>query len=665
MEATSERSGDESTVAASQEGRRFLPADLRKQVIIQGLAVTPDGESVIYVLRTVEGNRYARKLWRVAFRGGRPQQLTTGEGSDLRPRVSPDGTCLLFISDRSGSPQVWVMPLDGGEPRQLTDMPGGARSGEWSPDGTSVLFLAPSGEQRFIVGGKDDPVARRIRDYAWKLNGHGYRDEFICAWIVGVDGDAPFRVTAPRYDAGPACWSHDGTEIGFIADLGEQDALIPCKQLWRLPAQPAAGEAPTQLATAPGGIYTIAWAPSAQVAFLGNSRPEAPPWGNFGLYVSDGNASRQLTAGRDLDLSLRTYGDFADDHQVFQPSLFWLDADHAVGLVSRRGAVHPYSFGVDGSAEALAQGNIVCNEVAVGGGRAAVAASDDGPANVYAVEGGRLRRLATDGSSWFGPFRRPVKHVEVPHPEGHTIDAWLMRATGNAGRGPLVIDCHGGPNLSFGPTPMLATTALADAGIHVIWSNPRGSGGYGEEYARAAVRYGEQEADDVLRVVEWAVEQGIADRDRIGITGLSSGGYMTIWLLSRHPGVFAAAVSENPVTDLIAQYGCGDNGIQVTRRAVGLDQPWDHLETFLDRSPYTKIHLNTAPLLLLHGEQDLRVPIGQSELVYTILRSLGRNVEMVRYPDESHEMNAIGRPDRRVDRIERMVGWFQQHLTSA
>jgi dipeptidyl aminopeptidase/acylaminoacyl peptidase len=113
---------------------------------------------------------------------------------------------------------------------------------------------------------------------------------------------------------------------------------------------------------------------------------------------------------------------------------------------------------------------------------------------------------------------------------------------------------------------------------------------------------------------------------------------------------------------MLGQFASSDFGIQIGSGAIGVDQPWDHLGEYLERSPYTKIHLNEAPLLLLQAEQDLRCPPGQTEMVFTILRSLGREVEMVRYPDESHVMLMIGRPDRRVDRIERIVGWFEKHI---
>jgi dipeptidyl aminopeptidase/acylaminoacyl peptidase len=664
MATTIERTSTKSSAEARSQRRPFRPKDLLNQVVIQGLAVAPNGESVIYARRTIEDNKYVRRLWRVPFKGGRPEQLTAAKSNDTRPRFSPDGTSLLFTSDRSGKPQVWVMPLNGGEPRQLTDLTDGAGGAEWSPDGKRALFSAPSGEKRFIVGQAGDPIARRIRDYTWKFDGAGYRDDFASVWIIDAAGGKPVRVTAPTYDAGPAAWSPDGSRIAFVADLRKEAALMAFSQLWSLPSK-SGKEEPTQVATLPGAIYTLAWAPSPHVAFLGNREPSTPGWANIDLYVWHGTANRQLAAGRDLNMWNTTAGDFEDDEQFYPPPLFWLDKEHVVALVAQRGASHPYSFGVDGSVGTLAEGDVVCNTIAVGGGRVAVVASEGGPFDVCAVEGGKLRRLATDGSKWFGPFQRRVERVEVPHPDGHNIDAWLLRANGGR-RGPLVVDVHGGPHLSYGPTPLLEMFALADAGIHVLWCNPRGSTGYGEAHARTIEgRWGEKDASDVLRVADWAVEEGLADRNRVGVMGLSYGGFMTNWLLGRHPGVFKAAVSENPVTDMLAEYASSDFGIEIGSAAAGVDRPWEHLEEFLDRSPYTKIHLNKAPLLLLQAEQDLRCPPGQTEMVFTILRSLGREVEMVRYPGESHIMFMIGRPDRRVDRLERIVGWFEKHLATA
>ena len=648
----------------TQDQHVFQPTDVLKQVVISTLAVAPDGESLVYVRRTVENGKYARRLWRTTFDGGRPEQLTSSFASDTRPRFSPDGRSLLFISDRTGKPQAWAMPLTGGEPRQLTDLPGGAGAADWSPDGKRLLILGASGEKRFIVGSADDPTARRIRDYTWRADGVGTRDEFTSVWVIDEEGGKPRRLTAPTYNVECAAWSPDGKNIAFIADLSETAGLEERGAVWTIAAEQ--GD-PKKVASLEGSVFNLAWSPSQHIAFVGTSRPDLAGWADIELHVAEGPKSRRLAADRHLNISITSYGDYQDAENMGPPPVTWEDGAHVLGLVSSRGCSHPYRFGLDGTVNALAEPEAVCSAIATGGGRTAVVASTDEPSDVYAVENGGLRRLTTDGSRWFGPFNRPTERVSIDHPDGHSIDTWLLTAKGRRTKAPLIIDVHGGPNSSFGPTPWLEMNALADAGFHVVWSNPRGSVSYGEQYARDLEgSWGDPDGSDLMRIIDWAVdEQGIADRRQIGIMGLSYGGFMTNYMLANHPGMFAAAVSENPVTDLLLEWGTSDFGRFIGRRAVETQNPWENIEAFLSRSPFVQMHLNHAPLLLLQAESDMRCPPGNSEMVFHILRTLGREVEMIRYPEESHVMLAIGRPDRRVDRIERIVGWFQKHLGSA
>jgi dipeptidyl aminopeptidase/acylaminoacyl peptidase len=556
------------------------------------------------------------------------------------------------------------MSLTGGEPKQVTDLPGGVGAADWSPDGKRLLLLAASGEKRFVVGSADDPIARRIRDYTWRADGVGIRDEFASVWIIDEHGGKPRRLTAPTYNVEAAAWSPDGKHVAFIADLGEAAGLEERGALWTIPAEQ--GD-PKKVASLDGCVLNLAWSPSKQIAFVGTSRPDLAGWGDIELHVADGRQARRLAADRHLNISITSYGDFQDAENFGAPPVTWENETHVLGLVSHRGCSHPYRFGVDGTVEALAEPGAICSALATGGGRIAVVASTDEPSDVYAVENGGLRRLTSDGSRWFGPFKRPIEHVSIQHPDGHSIDTWLLKAKGKHTRAPLVIDVHGGPNSSFGPTPWLEMNALADAGIHVVWSNPRGSVSYGEQYARDLEgAWGDPDGSDLMRIIDWAVdEQAIADRRQVGIMGLSYGGFMTNYMLANHPGMFAAAVSENPVTDLLGEWATSDFGRFIGRRAIETQNPWENLEAFLARSPFVRMHLNHTPLLLLQAESDLRCPPGNSEMVFHILRTLGREVEMIRYPDESHVMLAIGRPDRRVDRIERIVDWFEKHLVSA
>jgi len=649
--------------ATTAEQRKFEPKDVLNQVVISSLAVAPDASSIVYVRRTVEDGKYARRLWRTTFQGGHSDQLTSPKASDTRPRFSPDGRSLLFISDRTGKPQAWVMPLTGGEPRQVTDLPSGVGAADWSPDGQRLLLLAGSGEKRFIVGKDDDPTARRIRDYTWRMDGVGIRDEFNSAWITDVEGGKPKRITAPTYSVDGAAWSPDGKQVAFLADLSETAGLEELSAVWVIPTE---GGDPKKVASLAGTVFNLAWAPSQHIAFLGVSNPQLAGWSDVELHVSDGHKARRLAADRGFNIQTTSYGDFEDTENFGPPPVIWEDQTRVLGLVSHHGCSHPYRFGIDGSVEALAEPEAICLAIATGDGRTAVVASTEQPSDVYAVENGKLRPLTTDGSRWFGPFSRPIEHLSIKHPEGHTIDTWLMTAKGTRTMAPLILDVHGGPNASFGPTPWLEMNALADAGFHVIWANPRGSVSYGEKYAKDLEGvWGDPDGSDWMTIIDWAVEQGLADRKRIGIMGLSYGGFMTTYMLAAHPGMFAAAVSENPVTDLLGEWATSDFGRFIGRRAIETQSPWENLDAFLSRSPFVKMHLNHAPLLLLQAENDMRCPPGNSEMVFHILRTLGREVEMIRYPAESHVMLAIGRPDRRVDRIERIVGWFEKHLGSA
>ena len=638
----------------------FKPEHVLQQVVISAVAVAPDASSVVYLRRTVEDGKYARRLWRTDFEGRTHDQLTSARANDGRPRFSPDGKHLVFISDRTGKPQVWILNLAGGEPRQLTDLPSGVAAADWSPDGQKLLLIAPSGRQRFIKGNPEDPTARAIRDYTWRFDGVGVRDQYNSVWVMDADGGQPERLTEPDYSADAAAWSPDRRQIAFLADRTESRGLEELPAVWVMSAE---GGEPKQVRSMMGGILALAWAPSPRIAYLGIDHEGSPGWADVELHVED----KQLARDRHLNIQVTSYGDYQDGEQFGAPPLAWHDENSVVALVSHRGYSHPYRFSVDGEVEALAEPEATCSSIATGGGKTVViAATSDHPNDVFAVEDGKLKRLTTDGSSWYGPFSRKVEHFELKHADGHAIDTWWIPAGGDhATKAPLVIDVHGGPYSSFGPTPWLEMNALSDAGIHVIYSNPRGSVSYGEKYAKDLEGvWGDPDGSDLLRIINWAVdERKITDRKTIGIMGLSYGGFLTNYMLGAHPGVFAAAVSENPVTDLLGEWATSDFGRYIGRRAIGTQSPWEDIDAFLSRSPFVKMHQNHAPLLLLHAENDMRCPPGNSEMVFHILRTLGREVEMVRYPGESHIMLGIGRPDRRVDRIERMVDWFQKHLS--
>jgi dipeptidyl aminopeptidase/acylaminoacyl peptidase len=484
----------------------------------------------------------------------------------------------------------------------------------------------------------------------------GVRDQFTSAWIV--ENGRARRVTAPDYEVAGAAWHPDGERIAVVADRRPEAGLGEYPQVWSVQV---AGGRLREAARLAQGIVRAAWSPGGTLAVIGSDADSDLGGENLTLHVAGRGGLRQPAPGLDRTHFNATAGDILDLTARWPPPLHWLDDESLVTLVSDHGRSIPQRTRLDGSTETLAGGELVGYALGAGGGRVAVAACVDGRAGeIYAVEDGGLRLLTRDGSRWFQPFVREPERVQAKVRGGPAVEGFLWRARGRA-RG-LVIQVHGGPHLAHGPMPWMEMVALADAGFHVIAPNPRGSVGYGEAFGTALRgRWGELDQADFLRLVDWAIGKGLAERARVGILGLSYGGFTATYLLGRHPGRFAAAVAENPVTDHLAEYGAADAGIDIGRVAVGAE-PWEDGARMRSASPAAEIHRNEAPLLLLQCENDIRCPPVNSEIVFAILRALGRPVEMVRYPGEYHLLFAVGRPDRRIDRMERIVDWFRRYL---
>jgi len=648
-----------------RETTRFQPEDLLRQAQVQDLTFSPDGSTIVYSRRVIADNTYRTHLWLVPWSGGEPRQLTHTVANDTRPLFSPDGRSLAFISDRGGRDQPWILPLDGGEPRLAADIAGDAKAARWSPDSQRLLLTAPSGVERLAVGDPKDPTARVIDDFAWRLDATGLRNQLLSAWVAPIGAGEQRRVTDPTWEVLDARWLADGRQIAVVADA-EPDAgmrrLSEHAAAWRITVDEP-GE-PILLAELSGGVVAVRPSPDGgRVAVVGKDSPRQPSWADNHLHVSDGSQMRRL--GSDLD---RPVGNVTTGDLVVRGSgvsCEWLDDTAIVAQVGDEGRTVPYRFDVSsGQASPLVSGEIVCNAVAVAGDRIAMVASDRGrPTEIYAIEDGAMRRLSNNGSDWLQPYRRdPVRH-RLTHPEGHEFDTWFIEGRDAPKPGPVVIQIHGGPHAAHGPTPWLEMLALADAGFHVLYPNPRGSSGYGEAFAKAIHgRWGEVDGSDHLHLADWAIERELADPKRIGVMGLSGGGYMTNWLLGHHPGRFRAGVSENPVSNWVSWYGGSDLSGYTDERFVGIGRLPEDIDAFLAASPFMKIHQNTSPLLLLQSENDLRCPPEQSETLFAILRSRGVRTQMVRYPGEAHFLAGIGRPDRRVDRMRRIVEWFREYL---
>jgi dipeptidyl aminopeptidase/acylaminoacyl peptidase len=255
------------------------------------------------------------------------------------------------------------------------------------------------------------------------------------------------------------------------------------------------------------------------------------------------------------------------------------------------------------------------------------------------------------------------EHFEVDR-DGVTIDAWLLKpADFDPGRTyPVILDVHGGPHGFHGYAFNNQQQMLASHGFLVVCSNPRGSGSYGREFARMVrCDWGGEDYLDLMAVLDTALEHPFADRDRTGIWGYSYGGYMTAWAIGHTPR-FKAAVCGAPCFDLESMYGTSDiSHIWGTYQWGG--SPHEASEAFAAHSPSTFAHRATTPTLIVQGEADDRCPTGQGEQMFVALKQAGCEVEFARYPGGPHAMLRVGPPSHRADLLERLLGWFCDHLS--
>jgi dipeptidyl aminopeptidase/acylaminoacyl peptidase len=665
------------------------PDTLREQVVLEELDLAPDGSFAIVTRRGVQGEHYVSHLWLVPLDGGEPRRLTTGTVRDMRPRLSRDGRRVGFTRGTPGDDKaptgIRVLDLAGGEP--VAPALGELSAGElaWSPDGARLAFTAQVDPQRLIVGPAprdSEPRVRRITTLDYRYDDEGYLDRRSQLHVVdAADGASPRPLTDVPSGVSGISWRPDGLAIAFVADPREDADLHPRTSIWEVLARAGRGRAlavPREILALAGPVKSPAYSPDGRwIAAVGVDDPDYFDDLSPTLVVgpADGSAPA-VTLAPDLD---RPIGDWSDGDLTgwqaepgFGPC--WDAAgDGIVALVTDRGRSHPWRFPVDprtggpaGDPVRLVRGDSRANAVALGGGRVGVLASLGArPPEVCLADGeGGLVRITTMGSAWIDGLAWPeMRRVEAPGPGG-PVETWIASPAGAAdGPMPTVVDIHGGPLGAWSPAPSLEVVLLCARGYRVVLPNIRGSCSYGGEWIRPQLGdWGGVDAEDVHAALDHVVALGLADADRLGALGLSYGGFMVNWLVGTTDR-FRAAVSENGVSNQVSAWAHSDSGPEYCRSSrMGDPTSPDGVELLWRQSPLRNVAAVRTPLLMLQSEADRRCPAADNEQLFIALRWLRRTVEYVLYPEEFHGIQATGRIDRRIDRMTRMLDWFDRHL---
>jgi dipeptidyl aminopeptidase/acylaminoacyl peptidase len=614
------------------------------------------------------------------IRDGQRVRLTAGD-NDSQPAFSPDGTRLAFLSRRSGKPQVWILPLDGGEAWQLTKLRGGVDAFAWSPDGRRLGLIVPVGKEGLAPERpKDDEEkdlykkftagVKVIDELFHKLDGVGYfRDEKPLVAVVDVAEGAEVRLlTEPPYRCEDVAWSADGRYLYTVTRRSPDHDREPWRrQIWRIPV---AGGAPERLTPEHLSAHLPTPSPDGRlIAFIGED-PDAHGYDNDRLFVIPADGGEVLELAHEHD---RTFGNVAitDMPAPARPRLVWDEAGRTVSLLqSVEGSTRVVAVDVgSGELTVLASGERVIYDFDRLGDRLVFAAGDPTfPGDVFEKDlttGQETRLTALNADLLAEVYVARPRRYRARAGDGPEVDTWVLEPYGlrPGEKRPTVLEIHGGPMSMYGELFFFEFQLLAGRGYGVVYTNPRGSQGYGRAFCEA-IRYewGDKDYQDILAGLEEAIRrEAWIDPERLGVAGGSYGGYMTNWIVG-HTDRFKAAITMRSVVDWRAMVGTGDGGWNWMERAGGVP-PWRDDTWYRQQSPITYVDNIVTPLLIEHQEGDLRCPIEQGEILYTAVKYLGKApTRFIRYPDEFHGMSRNGKPWHRVHRFHAHLEWWRTYL---
>ena len=659
------------TITAGDLYRFELPADPQ---------ISPDGQHVIFTVRRVERETEKKysNLWVVPVAGGDPRQFTYGDQNDSKPRWSPDGTHIAFLSNRQDEkqPQLYLIPFGGGEARPLTELKGEFGAFRWSPDGSTILFQFRKKDQEALEREEDEQkkklgvVDRHITRAGFRLDGVGYLpQERWHLWTVDVEGGETTQLTEGEYDEQQPRYAPGGDEILFVSNRSEDPDFHPYEQDIFL--IPAAGGQARKLETPVGYKVAPSFSPDGRLIAYVGSEGKGTWWRNNGLWILpvDGSApARNLTAAHDLDVSNSTLGDVAD--RPFSAPVWSATGGTIYAQVSRQGNTMVKAITLDGEIVDLVSPTGIISEFSLDRDKQTLAYvwshfRSPGQVWAYDVESGDTHKLTHFNEAWLDEIDLgEIEEMWFEGPDGNDLHGWILKPPGFDPRRqyPSILEIHGGPWTQYGNLFMHEFYFLAAQDYVVYFSNPRGGQGYGEEHSKAIYHnWGGLDYADIMAWADCVQELPYIDPERMGVTGGSYGGYMTAWIIG-HTGRFRAAVGQRVVSNALSFWGSSDVGYLFAEPWADDQPPWENLDIYWRQSPMKFIGNATTPTLIIHSENDLRCNLEQGTQVFLALKELGVDTELVIFPEESHGLSRAGRTDRRIARLNHIRRWFDTYL---
>lgn len=662
---------------SSQEDRQLKtlkPEDIIAMRKLGAAVISPDGKWAAFVqsvpVLETEKSEYREHIWLVSTENGEPFQLTNGPNGDSDPQWSPDSKRIAFVSKRGGDRcQIWVIHIAGGEARQLTYTKNGVSNPRWSPDGKRIAFLMPERDsemEKKRKKAKDDPVIVEKTDYKqahlWVIHVETINHEPELLFELPEKGsdeadeeeqkkDKSQRLTEGDFHVTDPQWAPDRKHIAFVSSPSPKaDHLMFDTTIHIINTE---AKAIRKLTPYDGGESAPRWSPDGKrVAFLYRMDDANPLQKDIYVIPSKGGTPTNLT----LDF------DRSEAAPVWSPGgdlIYFETADQV-----RR---HLYAVPENGGEiRQITHGDCIMSGMSI---------ADDGdtylchrempksPAAlcIGSIQAGELKPVV-ELNPQVADFALAETHVvQWKSSDGLEIEGLLHLpvAYEEGERYPLIVAPHGGPNGAVAFRFDASLHFFCGEGFAVFEPNFRGSDGYGRDFAKGNYKgWGIGDYNDVMTGVDHLIQQGIADPERLVVSGWSYGGYMTAWIVTQTDR-FKAACDGAGLSNLVSMYAQHDipSFLQLYFENV---PPYSQMEMYRRHSPISYIHQAKTPTLILHGAEDKRVPLPQGEEFYVGLKSIGVDVEFVKYPREGHN---IEEPRHLLDLLKRQLEWYKKYIT--
>lgn len=655
-------------LAIADDKKHLQLEDVFSLEYASNLEITEDAKRIYFVrhFMDIQKDKKSSNIWFVDTANGEQRAVTSGNQADYSPMLSPKGDRLAYISTLSGKSQIHMRWLKSGADAQLTNLQQSPSSLTWSPDGKYLAFTM------FVKGKPSSPVklpgkpegakwakpAIFIDDTLYRSDGGGYNvPGHTHVFVLAAEGGSPRQITSGDFDYnGGLSWARDGKSV-FVSVNREKDADMQplAADIYRVDIKD--GNL-TQLTDRVGPDFGPVVSPNGKLITYAGFDDKLKNYENTLLYIMDieGNNIRALTT--DLDRSIGrirwainsrgVYYQYTDQGQVnvaYQP------------LKGKRKVV-AQKLGGAGLGRPYVSGDF---DVAANGSIAFTYSDPLRPSDVAISRNGKIKQLTTLNADALN--HKTLGNVEAisykSSVDQRDIDGWVVYPPNfDANKKyPFILEIHGGPVAAYGPHFSAEVQLFAAAGYVVLYTNPRGSESYGQEFAQTIHHnYPSQDYDDLMSGVSHMVNKGFIDEKQLFVTGGSGGGVLTSWIIG-HTDIFAGAVVAKPVINWYSFVLTADFYPFFYKYWFG-KKPWEAMEHYMKYSPISYVGNVTTPTMLLTGEQDHRTPISESEQYYQALRIEGVESALVRIPGASHGI--YKRPSNLMSKVAHILWWFEQ-----